>query len=46
MNTDTKTAEQIARTCQLCHGAKVMYYGNEDNFTEEPCECQEEAING
>jgi hypothetical protein len=34
------------RTCQMCYGAKVVYYGNKDNFTEEPCECQEEAING
>jgi len=30
----------LPRTCNICNGAGVIYYGNEEDFDIEPCECQ------
>lgn len=27
------------KTCQICHGTKVLYYGNSEEYDVEPCEC-------
>lgn len=27
------------RTCQICYGAKVLYYGDKEEYDVEPCEC-------
>lgn len=26
--------------CTLCYGEGILYYGNEEDFTAEPCECK------
>jgi len=32
----------IPKTCQLCHGTGVTYYGNDSEYDVEPCECKVE----
>jgi cytochrome c5 len=30
----------IPKTCQLCHGTGVTYYGDSDEYDVGPCECK------
>jgi len=39
---DMETVEP--RTCQLCYGAGYLYWGNEDIFDAELCDCQTKEI--
>ena len=30
----------LPRTCQSCRGVGYLYYGDEEEYDVEPCECQ------
>jgi hypothetical protein len=30
----------LPRTCQICNGTGVLYYGNTEEYDIEPCECK------
>lgn len=30
----------LPRTCNICNGLGVIYYGNEEDFEVEVCECK------
>jgi len=30
----------LPRTCQKCYGASFIYYGNNEDFDSEVCECK------
>jgi hypothetical protein len=36
----------LPRTCQLCGGAGILYYGTEEDYEIEPCDCKKETTNG
>jgi hypothetical protein len=29
----------VPKTCQICHGTKTLYYGDNNEYDVEPCEC-------
>jgi hypothetical protein len=34
------------RTCQLCGGKGYLYYGDNEEYDIEPCDCKKETSNG
>jgi hypothetical protein len=32
----------LPKTCQICHGTGVLYYGDDQEYDVEPCECKVE----
>ena len=38
----------IPKTCQVCHGTGVLYYGDDNEYDVEPCQCiaERETTNG
>ena len=33
------------RTCTVCRGTGVLYYGDKEEYDIEPCECQRKEEN-